>query len=38
MWDEITYLFQNLNGPTVEIQVWKNNFTHHKLLGVYLFD
>ena len=27
MWDEITYPFLNVNGYTVEVWEWMNNFT-----------
>ena len=29
VWDEITYPFSNVNGTTVEIWVWMNDFTPH---------
>ena len=27
MWDEVTYLFSNFNGATVEVWEWMSNFT-----------
>ena len=33
MWDEITYLFPNLNGGTIEVGEWMNNFILHFIMN-----
>ena len=34
VWGEITYLFPNLSGPTVEVWEWISNFFPHIIMDV----
>ena len=37
VWNEITYLFSNLNGSTVEVWEWVSNLTLHIIMDVITF-
>ena len=34
VWDEITYLYPNLNGSTVEVWEWRSNFISHFIMEI----
>ena len=34
LWDEITYPFPNINGATIEVWEWINNFIPYFIMGV----
>ena len=37
MWDEITYLFPNFNGCTVDVWEWVIDFIQHYIIGVSIY-
>ena len=37
-WSEITYLFPNFNGATVEVWEWKSNFIPHIIIDVITYN